>query len=124
MTNLRALLLIAPLALSTAVMAQPVHLSDAQYIATARCQALMSSANLGRQDTHAIDAMMKSESATRTNGVFDRAEAARDEVAQAARHAGAYTKPQLIAERDGFCRSLTGATMSASAATAGATRAN
>ena len=124
MSMIKTLLLIAPLALAGAANAQPAHLTDAQYIAAVRCQTLMSSSNLGRQDTRAIDALVTSESATRSPAAFDRGEAARDQTAQVARHAGAYGKASLANERDGLCRSFTGVVQSASAATPAANRNN
>lgn len=125
MQLLKALILVAPLALSTAALAQPAHISDAEYIAAARCQGLMSSSALGRQDTRAVDAMMKAQSGARIDAVFDRADDARADAVRAASHAGAYGKAALIAERDGVCRSLTGTTtQSASAAAPGSTGAN
>jgi hypothetical protein len=125
MSMLKTLVMVAPLALSTAAFAQPSRLSDAQYIAAARCQVLMSSRSLGAQDSQAIDVMMKSEGASRSVFASQRAEDAADSARQAVSHAGAYGKAALIAERDGPCRALTGvATMSASATPAGTTRAN
>jgi hypothetical protein len=122
---LKALLMVTPLALSTAAFAQPSHLSDAQYIAAARCQVLMSSKTLGAQDTHSIDAAMKSEGASRSPMVSERAQDAADNAYLAVSHAGAYSKAALIAERDGPCQALTSvATMSASATPAGTTRSN
>lgn len=121
----KILIAIAPLALSTAAFAQPTQLSDAQYVAAARCQALMSSSELGRQDTQGIDSLLKREANTRSNDAFYRAEQARDNASRAARHAGPYSKAQLIAERDGVCRSISrGGTMTASASRPSASRGN
>ncbi len=125
MSTFKAFALIAPLALSSAALAAPAHVTDAQYIAAARCQGLMASASLGRQDTRGIDALVNAEGGIRTGDVFDRGEEARDEAARAARHAGAYEKSVLVAERDGVCRLFNAdATMSAAATPAGHTRTN
>ena len=56
-------LTVAALAVSTAAAAHPV-LSDAQYLAAARCQALMSSPALGKVDTQMIDLVLRTEAAT------------------------------------------------------------
>jgi hypothetical protein len=122
---LRMLLVAAPLALSTAAVAETSHLTDAQFIAAARCQALMASSVLGPQDTRGVDQLMNRESRWRVPGVMDRADAAREEAGRAARRAGPYNKAQLIAERDGACRAVTGAgTTSASVTPTGAARTN
>jgi hypothetical protein len=110
---------------ATAAMAQGARLSDAQYIAAARCEGLMTSAALGRQDTSAIDAMLKAQSGGREYAVFDRADGAREQAQQAARHGGVYAKAALVAERDGACRSLLGApTLAAASSAAGTSRTN
>jgi hypothetical protein len=106
MSMLKALIIVAPLVLSTAAIAAPDHLTDAQYIAAARCQALMASSALGAVDMHAVNAVMTSEGATRSPAVADRADQARAQADRAARHAGPDTKATLIAERDGACHSL------------------
>ena len=122
---LRMVLIAAPLALSTAAVAGSNQLTDAQFIAAARCQALMASSALGREDTRGIDQLIKHKSRWRVPGVMDRADAAREDAERAARHSGPYNKAQLIAERDGACRAVTGAgTTSASVTPAGATRRN
>ncbi len=77
----------------------PGRLSDAQYVAAGRCQALMASARLGPADTHAIDAFMRAQERGRTNE-------ARQDADRQARTAGGYEKSQLIAERDGVCQAL------------------
>jgi hypothetical protein len=106
MSILKALIIAAPLALSTAAMAAPDLLTDSQYIAASRCQALMASSYLGREDTKDIDAAMRVQGARRLPAVADRAEDARAQADSAARHAGPYSKAALIAERDGPCQTL------------------
>jgi hypothetical protein len=125
MSMLKALIIVAPLVVSTAAVAGSDKFTDSQYIAAARCQALMSSSNLGAVDMHAIDAMMKTEGATRSPAVADRADDARTQAQRAASHAGAYSKAALVAERDGPCHTLfASAPMSASIDAHGSTRTN
>ena len=126
MSTLKTLLIIAPLVMATAAAAAaPDHFTDAQYIAAARCQGLMSSAALGREDMSQVDAVMKAQSKARSPDVFDRADEARDNAQRAASHAGAYSKASLIAERDGSCRAiLGGGAVSASIDAHGTTRTN
>jgi hypothetical protein len=124
MSMFKSLLLIAPLALAGVANAQPSHLTDAQYFAAVRCQTLMASSNLGREDTRAIDSLVKSESSMRSGAAYDRGESVREDTAQAARHAGTFAKAALVTERDGVCRTFTGAVRSASVATPAANRTN
>lgn len=125
MSTLKVLLIIAPLAMATAAAAAPDQFTDAQYIAAARCQGLMSSTALGKEDMSQVDAVMKAQSKARSPAVFDRADEARDNAQRAANHAGAYSKAGLIAERDGSCQAiLGGGAVSASIDTHGTTRTN
>ena len=61
---LKVLVMAAPLVLSTAAFAQPSRVSDAEFIAAARCQALMASPALGRQDTRGIDQVLDAQKAS------------------------------------------------------------
>ncbi|HLZ84256.1 MAG TPA: hypothetical protein VKQ54_11875 [Caulobacteraceae bacterium] len=125
MSMLKALIVVAPLVLSTAAVAGPDRLTDAQYIAAARCQALMASSALGPVDMHAVDAVMKTEGASRTPDVADRADSARAQADRAARHAGPDAKASLVAERDGACHNLLARSpMSAAIEGHGTTRTN
>ncbi len=124
MSMFKIALVAGSLALSSVAMARPERLNDAQYIAMARCQALMASTALGREDTRDIDMRMKTEAAGRPEAVFIRAEAVRADADQAARHSGAYGKAALAAERDGACRAFAGGTLATAAAVAGPPRAN
>jgi len=110
--------------LATAALAQPARLSDAQYIAAAKCQALMATPALGRQDTRGIDAYMRAQGAGRSDLAQVLADEARDRAAQSARHAGGFAKAELVNERDGACRALGGGGMIAAAAPAGGTKSN
>jgi hypothetical protein len=125
MSMLKALIIVAPLVLSTAAVAGPDKFTDSQYIAAARCQALMSSSNLGAVDMQGVDAAMKMEGATRSPAVADRADTARADAKRAASHAGPDGKGALIAERDGPCHALfANGPMSASINSKGSTRTN
>ena len=92
-------------ALAGAASAHP-QLTDAQYLAAARCQALMSSSALGKVDSASIDAVLKSQAAYRGPAVTDRADEIRTDTLRAASHAGANGKAALIAERDGPCATM------------------
>ena len=130
MSITKAFTLAAPLALcaaviSTTALAQPARFSDAQYIAASRCEGLMASTTLGRQDLRGIQAVLKAQSGARSSEVYDRADEAREDALRVASHGGAYTKGALIAERDGACRTLTGAgTVASTADPAGAHHTN
>src|SRR5437868_400360 len=122
---LKVLVMAAPLVLSTAAFAQPSRVSDAEFIAAARCQALMASSALGRQDTRGIDQVLDAQSTARQSDVLLLADDARDDAQTAARQGGLHHRAQLAAVRDGVCQAFTGgATMSASVTQAGATRTN
>jgi aconitase B len=122
--SIAAALALGAAAISTAALAQPARFTDAQYIAASRCEALMASPVLGRQDTRGIDQVLKIQSSARTSTVFDRADQAKEDAMQAVRHGGAYAKAALIAERDGACQTLTGAGTVASAAPTGVIHSN
>lgn len=125
MSLIRALILIAPLALTTAALATPDRFTDAQYIAAARCETLAMSSALGPVDVRDVATVMKTQSVGRAGAVLDRADDARADADRAVKHAGAYSKAALIAERDGSCRALlSGGTLSAAARPHGATRTN
>jgi hypothetical protein len=100
---LKTLIAAAALAASTAAVAGPTHLSDAEYLTAVRCQALMASPELGKADTGAIGALIKSQGVGRIGAVTDRAEETRSDAARQARHAGVGEKAQLMAERSGVC---------------------
>jgi hypothetical protein len=95
------------LCLSTvAAQASGERMTDAQYVAAQRCDALMSARSLGAVDSRAIDALVRQQEAGRTSMAYDRAQEAHDDAARQARVAGAYEKTQLAAERDGPCRAM------------------
>ena len=107
MSILKGFVIAASLAASTAVFAAPTQLSDAQYLAAARCQGLLTSSALGKQDASAIDRFMTSQERGRQSQVIDRADEARADAAREASHAGPHEKADLISERDGVCQAWT-----------------
>jgi hypothetical protein len=98
--------LVASLSLSGVALAAPTHLTDGQYLAAARCEGLMSSSALGKEDVSSIEAVLKSQSAG--PDLADRAEDARMTAERQAGHAGPQAKAALVAERDGVCQSYAG----------------
>ncbi len=92
-------------ALAGAASAHP-QLTDAQYLAAARCQALMSSSALGKVDSASIDAVLKTQASSRMPAVTDRADEIRIDTQRAASRAGPNGKAALIAERDGACAAM------------------
>ena len=86
-----------------AALASSQHLSDAEYIAAARCQGLYQAKSLGPADASGINAIMKAEGG-RMPAVQDRADEARDQARSQADHAGSVMKPQYASERDGACQ--------------------
>lgn len=121
---LKGFIVIASLVASTATVAAPAHLTDGQYLAAARCRALIASPALGKGDTSAMDALLKSEAPGRVSLITDRAEEVQRDTRRAVGHADAYAKAKLIAERDGACRAFAGAGMTSAAVAAPATGAN
>ncbi len=92
---------------ATAVAAAPAdHMTDAQYVAAARCQGLASARRLGPVDTHAFDALMRRQESGRSHIANQFADAAREDAARQASTAGAYSRSQLEAERDGTCQAM------------------
>lgn len=104
MSGLGNLIAIAALASTGAALAAPTHLDDSQYIAAAHCQGLFQSRSLGAADASQINSVMKSEGATRSLDVADRADQARTDAKRSADHAGSLMKAQLSSERDGACQ--------------------
>jgi hypothetical protein len=87
-----------------AALASSSHLTDAEYIAAARCQGLYQAKTLGPADASGINALIRNEGATREPMVRDRADSARDDARQQADHASALMKTQYASERDGSCQ--------------------
>jgi hypothetical protein len=104
MPILKGIVIAASLTASTAVFAGPAQLSDAQYLAAARCQGLLTSSALGKQDVSAINAFMASQERGRMPQVIDRADEVRADAVRQASHAGPNGKAELISERDGACQ--------------------
>ncbi|HEV2364665.1 MAG TPA: hypothetical protein VGS12_10780 [Caulobacteraceae bacterium] len=105
---LKSVIVVAALAVGAPAFAASSHLTDAQYMQAARCEALMSAPALGAGDKTAIRALMRRESVGRTELAQDQADEMRRDAARAASHAGSYERASLIAERDGVCASLLG----------------
>jgi len=104
MSMLNGFIVAAALAASTAAVAQPAHLTDTQYLAAARCRALIASPALGKGDTSAIDSVLKTEGRSRVGAVYDRVDQVQSDAASAARRAEGEQKAKLVAERDGACQ--------------------
>lgn len=105
--------------LAFSAVARPSAVSDMQYVQAERCQALMSSNALGKQDTQGIDAFLRQQGASRTQAAYDMGQSAHDRAAFEANHSGDYAKSRLIAERDGACRTLLAGDAGAGSAGAG-----
>lgn len=114
--TLAAAAIAASLTLSgTAFAAQGAHWTDGQYLAAARCEGLMSSAALGKEDDSAVVAAIKAQSGGRVIDIDARADEARTTAERQAAHAGPQQKAALIAERDsGMCASLAAGASTAS----------
>lgn len=126
---LKTLIVVSSLAVATAaapsaIWAAPAHLTDSQYLAAVRCRTLIASPALGKGDTAALDAMLKSETAGRPSELQDRAEGVREAAVLEAHHAGPMEKAQLIAERGGACQAYGAGTTTAAAQIAQPTGAN
>jgi hypothetical protein len=61
----KSIIAIAAVAATTAAVAAPGHMTDAQYLGAVRCQALMSSPALGKVDTAGISSVIKAQSTER-----------------------------------------------------------
>jgi hypothetical protein len=124
MRTLQGLDVIGALVASTAAVAAPSHLTDVQYMQAARCRALIASPALGKGDTTNIDALLKSEGASRLDFVYDKASEMQRDAARVARDASPQSKASLIAERDGPCVAFTGVRPTAMTKATAATSAN
>jgi hypothetical protein len=104
MRILTAAVILATAATATAAFAQSERLTDAQYIAAARCSGLMQGADAG-----AINAKLKAQASSRVTVVLDRADAARKDGARKARKAtGAGGKAEVAREISTNCAAFTG----------------
>jgi len=106
MSMFKALVIAGALATGTAAAASPAHLTDARYLAAARCQVLLSSSALGPVNSQAIDAVMRSEDRIHSTQAYNRATEVRETARNDVRHAGVYARQELAAERNGACQSL------------------
>ena len=121
---LKGFIVIASLVASTAALAAPAHLSDGEYLAAARCRALIASPVLGKGDTAAIDALLKGQAQRRVGFISDKADEVQRDTQRVVGHADADGKAKLIAERDGVCRAYAGASMTSAPPAATPTGAN
>jgi hypothetical protein len=106
----------AACALAATAIAEPVHLTDVQFLAANRCLGLMSSKGLGTPDAATLGRYVKAQSTGRIGYVYDRADQARDDAQREGDRDSAATDPRLIAERDGVCRGFVGAASTTAAA--------
>ena len=102
----KTLITAAALAVTTAALASPTQMTDAQYLGAVRCQALMSSPVLGKEDTAAISAVIRKQGVGRVDALFDRADTVRADTLRQASHVDATGRASLIAERDGACQAF------------------
>ena len=123
-SNILAAATLGAVAVATGAFAAPPQLNDGSYIEAERCQALIASSALGRENTAGIDDLLKSENRGRDEAAYERGQDAHQQAAREARVGGAYTKSQLIAERDGVCQGFAAGPTMASAASHGASRSN
>lgn len=100
------IIIAAAVAAATTASAQGARLSDVQYIKAARCAGLASAETLGSTDGSAFDAMLKAQSRGRESYILDKADSARKGALKAAARADDGAKVNLIAERDGACKSF------------------
>lgn len=106
-TTVAALIALACAAGAPALADQPSHLSDTQFVQANRCLGLMTSKTLGTPDAAAMSQLIKSQTGSRMEFIYDRADQARDDAQRQANHAG-QDNSKLVAERDGVCRTLIG----------------
>jgi hypothetical protein len=86
---------------TTASAEPPTRLSDAAYIAAARCEGLAQGAKL---DDSKVKVLMNQQDRGRLSDVLDRADQARADAVHQARRADGYTKQSVSAELDGACQ--------------------
>jgi hypothetical protein len=106
MSMFKSFFIAGALAAATAAAASPAHLTDARYLAAARCQVLLGSSALGPVSSQAIDAVMRSEDRVHSIQAYNRAVEARETARNDLRHAGVYGRQELAAERNGACQAL------------------
>ena len=105
-----SLTLVAMLAASAAAPAFAAdRVSDGELVRASRCLGLTKAANLGASDATALQAFVKAQSKGRDPLVRDRAESAEQAAKSQAGKAKDDLKASLIAERDGACKTVIGA---------------
>jgi hypothetical protein len=106
MPNFKIILAASSIAVAAAAGAQAASMSDVQYMAAERCEALVGSPALGKGDTHALQALIRQQERGRSAVAIELGQQAHDDAARQARIAGGYEKSKLMAERDGACRAM------------------
>lgn len=99
--------------------AAPQRLLDVQFIEANRCLGLMSAKSTTTPDGAAMKAYVERQGWTRMPAVIDAGDQAREDAQSAASRASGYSREQLIAERDGVCRTFVAATTAAAAGNGG-----
>jgi len=84
--------------------------TDKQFVEASRCSALAASENLGKLDTSAVDAFLRTESADRKASVRIDAVTKMNNARKKADSANGAAKMKLIAERDQVCAPFLGTT--------------
>lgn len=84
--------------------------TDKQFVEASRCSALAASENLGKLDTSAVDAFLRTEAADRKASVRIDAITKMNNTRKKADSADGNAKLKLIAERDQVCAPFIGAT--------------
>lgn len=85
------------------------RVSDGELVRASRCLGLAKAANLGSSDATALQAFVKTQNRGRDPLVQDRVEGAERAAKSEAGKAKDDAKTSLIAERDGACKALVGA---------------
>ncbi len=107
MSMLKGFVIAATLAASTSVFASaPARISDAQYLAVARCDGLADSKALGASDAAAMDSVYKDQGKGRAPAIAERADDERSAAIRQADHSGPTVRAGLVSERDGACQAL------------------
>lgn len=83
--------------------------TDKQFVEASRCSALAASENLGKLDTSAVDAFLRTESVDRKASVRIDAVTKMNNARKKADSANGNAKLKLIAERDQVCAPFIGA---------------
>jgi hypothetical protein len=124
MSMFKGFVVAAALVASTSVFASPARMSDAQYIAAARCDGLADSKALAGGDAASMDAVLKAQGRGRPAEIAEQADDARTAAIRQADHGGSVVRAGLVSERDGSCQALAHPTSSDMASANHSTNAN